>query len=145
MRLAVFLLTLLLAGCSTPAPSDGGPAEPGPEPPEGDLLLNGGDLVLGMPTTDVSDGSVFLGLVVPANRTHLVVTIDVTVGASVGLRTSGVPGCDHAYTDPQLPGDPLVYECDTEPGEHRLAFRFDAGNLRFFAQVHARAPEASRA
>ena len=131
MRLwALAALTLLIAGCSSPAGPD--PAASAGDAPRNEAMeLGRGSYMLGLPTTGPTDISAGLGFRVPDGFTHLTVTVRITTGSSTGLYTSGVPGCGHAYPDPQVPGDPLVYDCWVQPGDYTLEFRHRGGRIGF--------------
>lgn len=142
MRLALLALLLgaALSGCAASSdPADDSTPAPVEHVPAGDAELASGKYFLGLPSGPATDVAAIQGVVVPEGRTHLTVVVRIEVGASVGLAATGLPGCDHAYADPQLPTDPLVYECDTEPGDYTLAFRHGGGRIDFTVAVYGRA------
>lgn len=136
------VLVVFLSGCGAPAVDGGADPVPAPEPDPGSVQAGAGSFQLGLPALGPLQGGAVLGIVVPANLTHLTVQVTITVGASVGLRAAGVPGCDHQYPDPQAMGGPLVYECDTHAGAHQLEFSHSGGRLHFDAVVTASRPAA---
>lgn len=129
------------AGCSGAPPQEAGGDVPDAREPVGQAVEAGrGSFQLGLPQTGPIDAGAFLGVNVPEGLTRLVVQVTITVGASVGLRTTGVPGCDHQYPDPQVPGDPLVYECDSEAGDHILELAHGGGRVHIDVVVTASVP-----
>lgn len=143
VRLAfVLALAILVAGCGSPPPKDDGAGDGEPADTPSAVEAGRGSFQLGLPQAGPIDAGAFLGINVPEGLTHLVVQLTVTVGASVGLRTSGVPGCEHQYPDPQAPGDALVYECDTQPGDHTLRFSHGGGRVHIDVVATAEPPRA---
>lgn len=142
MRLVPILAAaFLLAGCQGPPPSPQDAPSAAADLPA-PMELGRGSFQSGAPQAGPLQGGAFLGLQVPANLTHLTVQLTITVGGSVGLRTTGVPGCDHRYPDPQVMGDPLVYDCEAEPGRHDLTFAHSGGRVHFDVVVTAAPAEA---
>jgi len=137
------VVAALASGCAESGrhgPTTGSTSASAASPPA-PVLLGEGDFELGLPDSGPVQTTAGLGIDVPANATHLRVELRIKAGSSTGLRAQGVPGCEHAYPDPQVMAEaPLVYECDAEPGGHTLTFSHGGGRIDFHVAVTASAP-----
>jgi hypothetical protein len=124
MRLALASVALLLlAGCASPGQDRAGtPAPTSSDPPLADTVeLGGGHYLLG-PSTPVTEFQDVLGLVVPADRSHLRIEVTVTLGVAVDLRMSGIASCEHGFGAAFEQGKTMSFDCTSPPGDQELRF-----------------------
>ncbi len=105
------------------------------------VLLGEATYQLGLPSAGPVNTTTGLGIIVPEDKTHVLVTIVVEDGASVGLHAFGVAGCQHQYASPLGPGEPVAYDCTAAPGEGMLYWAQDAGRVTFSVRVEATTPQ----